>query len=367
MKSVSISWKNILILTGALCAYLIGAATATGQEALQFYASHGFFGIGSVVITLILFAWSASSLIAFGYDTKNLEQNVYKYYFGNIIGTLFEWIVVFFLFGLVITLISGAGAIFTEYYEVNRYFGAALMSIMIFLTVLLSLKKLVELLGIIGPIIIIFTVIISVISIVTNIDSVMNANESLQSLEVPKAVDSWWFSGMLYAAFGIIVSAPFLVRMGSTTKNRREALLGGTVGSIVYALTTIVITVALLTNISFIFAKETPLVFLAKHIHPVFGVIFSIIILAGIYTTAAPMFWYVCDRIFTEGSNKHKVLAISLTVFSFFGGLFLPFGTLVGTVYPFMGILGIVLFVAIAVKQIFNITISKTDINNRTV
>src|SRR5690606_24382959 len=106
-----LNWKTIIILSGALCAYLIGAATATGQESLQFYASHGYLGIGSIIITLILFAWAASSVIALGYDTKDTNQSVYKYYFGNFIGTLFEWFVVLFLFGLVVTMLSGAGAV----------------------------------------------------------------------------------------------------------------------------------------------------------------------------------------------------------------------------------------------------------------
>src|SRR5699024_4442076 len=165
MEGTKVSWKQVIVLAGALNAYLIGSATATGQESLQFFAAHGYIGIGAIVVTFIVFAWAASSLITLGGEANHAEENVYQYFLGKIYGKIYEWFVTFFLFALAVTMISGTGTIFEDFYGVNRIYGAILMALLIFVTVLLSLQKLIDVLSFIAPIIIIFTVIISIVII----------------------------------------------------------------------------------------------------------------------------------------------------------------------------------------------------------
>lgn len=347
-----VSFKRVILLGGALSAYLIGAATATGQESMQFYTSHGYIGIASAIITLILFGWASSSLIVLGNKAKDSIDSVYKYYFGKIFGSIFEWFVILFLFGLVVTMISASGTIFYESFGTNRIIGSVIMTILIFLTVLLSLQRLVDVLGIIAPVIIVFAIVISIISIMNNLAGLSNAEQLLSGIEVVSAVDSWLLSSILYAAFGITVAAPFLIEMGSTTENSKTALLGGMTGTMFFVLTILSISLALLANINLVFDKGTPLVFLAEGFHPILGLIFSIIILAGVYTTGAPMFWYVTEQFRVISKKSHKIIAVPLIIIAFLGGQFLPFDELVGTVYPLTGVLGIFLFIAIAFKQI---------------
>ncbi len=349
-KSVSI--KRVFILAGALCAYLIGSATATGQESMQFFTSHGYIGIASIIITLIIFGWAASTLITLGSELGDTNESVYEYFFGNFVGWIFEWFVILFLFALSVTLISGSGTIFADFYGMDKLYGSALMSVLIFLTVLLSLQKLVDVLSFIAPIIIIFTVIISIVSIVNNSGDILMAEQFLSEVKAVRAVDSWVLSGILYSAFGVTVAAPFLIKMGSTVANRKEALYGGLLGATIYAITIAIISFALLVNIKYIFNKETPLVFLAEGFHPIFGVLFSLILLAGLYTTGAPMFWYVCDRFAAGGSTRHKLISAILIVIAFIGGLYLPFAKLVGTIFPLTGVLGLLLLIAIGINQI---------------
>lgn len=349
-----LSLSRVFILGGALSVYLIGGATATGQEAMQFFTSHGFKGIGALIITLLLFGWASSSLIMLGYDTKGTSQSVYKYYFGDKIGTIVEWFVTLFLYGLVITAISGGGSIISEFYGISKFFGASVMAVLVFITVLLSLNKIVDILGVVAPIIIVFTAIISIISITNNVDQLQNATQLLSEFDVMQAVSSWWLSGILYGSLGITIAAPFLIRMGSITNNRREALLGGLTGTAMYALTIGLISLALLASISDVYNIETPLVMIAKDIGVIFSVIFSIVIFSGIYTTAAPMFWYVCERLAVEGTKRYIWTASLLIIFAYFGGLTLPFGKLINILFPLTGLLGMFLIIAMVIHQVKN-------------
>ena len=48
---------NVIKYAGAYIAFIIGSGFATGQEIIQFYTSYGIWGIGSIAISMFLFAW----------------------------------------------------------------------------------------------------------------------------------------------------------------------------------------------------------------------------------------------------------------------------------------------------------------------
>ncbi|HZW67964.1 MAG TPA: hypothetical protein VFF20_05100 [Pseudogracilibacillus sp.] len=365
MEGRQVSWKQVFALAGALNAYLIGSATATGQESLQFFAAHGYIGIGAIIITFIVFAWAASSLISLGGEASHLEKNVYEYFLGRIFGKIYEWFVIFFLFALAVTMISGTGTIFEDFYGMNRIYGAILMAVLIFVTVLLSLQKLIDILSYIAPIIIAFTVIASIVIILNNIDQMFNAEKLLATVEVTAAVDSWVLSGVLYATFGIAIAAPFLLKMGVATNSRKEAVFGGLLGALIFSLTASFIAFSILITIDKSYNQEAPLVYLVSMLNPTLAIFFSIILIAGIYTTGAPMFWYVVNSLVSvDMSQAYKLVSFTLIVIAFFGGLYLPFGQLVGTVYPLAGVLGLILLIVMAFQQIRTLLRSKRSKNS---
>lgn len=364
----NVNWKTIVIIGGAICAYLIGAGTATGQEAMQFYVAHGYLGIIAPIISFVVLVWSASAVIRAGYDVKdsNQDENVYKHFFGKFVGPVFEWFVVLFLFAVVVTVISGAGSIFSEFFQINKILGVGLMSGLIFITVILNLNKVTDIIGMIGPVIIIFAIIVSALSLMNNFDGLKNAGQLISSIEVGSASSSWLFSGILYASFGLTVGAPYFYKLGQegrASKNRKEGPLGVLVGIGMFVLASLTMVLAMLADIKSVFDKGTPLVFLANNIFPFLGIVFAVIILAGIYSTGAPMLWYVCDKLAQVGSKRHKIISLALTIFAFIGALFLPFETLVGIAYPITGYVGLLLFLAIGYKQIITISNRKVSQN----
>src|SRR5690625_4736301 len=297
MEGTKVSWKQVFALAGALNAYLIGSATATGQESLQFFAAHGYIGIGAIIVTFIVFAWAASSLITLGGEASHLEENVYQYFLGKIYGKIYEWFVTFFLFALAVTMISGTGTIFEDFYGMNRIYGAILMAVLIFVTVLLSLQRLIDILSFIAPVIIAFTVIASIVIIFNNLNRLFDPEELLATVEVASAVASSFLSGGLYAAVGLALAAPVLLRLGPAPSNRKEAIFGGLLGAMVFSLTASFIAFSILITIDKSYNQEAPLVYLVSLLNPTLAILFSIILIAGIYTTGAPMFWYVVNSL----------------------------------------------------------------------
>ncbi|WP_373792576.1 hypothetical protein, partial [Jeotgalibaca porci] len=80
----------------------------------------------------------------------------------------------------------------------------------------------------------------------------------------------------------------------------------------------------------------------------------AFILLEEIFSTSAPMLWTVVDSVTkqdTQKSVKRGVL-VTVSVLSLIGAQ-LPFGTLVGIVYPFTGYFGIVMLVLFIGKEVW--------------
>ena len=163
---------------------------------------------------------------------------------------------------------------------------------------------------------------------------------------------------MLYAAYNLVGAVIFFTALGKSASSKKEAVAGGITGGVVLILTTLIMNLAILSQIEVASTLAIPTLYFAKAISPILGVIFSVILLCGIFSTAAPMMWTVCNKLAGEGTKKSKIVAVVATIVAFFCGL-LPFGVLVGTVYPYTGYLGMLMFVCILFTQIKNIAVKK--------
>lgn len=61
---------------------------------------------------------------------------------------------------------------------------------------------------------------------------------------------------------------------------------------------------ALLLRVDEIAQYAVPTLQLAKDISPVLGGVFSVVLLCGIFSTAAPMMWTVCSKLAPVGTKK---------------------------------------------------------------
>lgn len=67
-------WLNVVKYAGAYIAFIIGSGFATGQEIIQFYTSYGIWGIGSIAISMFLFAWVGGTVTDMGFRTKGIRS-----------------------------------------------------------------------------------------------------------------------------------------------------------------------------------------------------------------------------------------------------------------------------------------------------
>lgn len=362
-KTQSVSIRNLIIFAGAYCAFTIGSGYATGQEILQFFCAFGPSGLIGCLVSMILFAFLGGALMQKGYDLKlKYQTQVFRYYCGTYIGIFLEWITVIFLFGVVSIMIAGTGAMTSEYYGLSKEVGSIGMTVLCVISILLGLMRLADIIGSIGPVIIIFSILVGILTMFSASGTWAQNWQILYELRATGSwwfsrydiLDSAWFSGILYASCMIFGGIPFLTGLGSKANSRKEAFWGGFLGGVAIILAAGILVAAMLYFPEEIVALEVPNLFLVQQFAPVLAVVFSIILLLGIYSTAAPMFWVVINKLEQWIPNKAVKISVTLVlgIIAYFGAG-LGFGRLIGFLYPLMGQVGVFMILVIIIKVYF--------------
>lgn len=343
---------RVITYAGAIIAFLIGSGFATGQEILQYYASYGFWGVfGTGTLVLVLISYVAVEFFLTGRREQfEKPSGVFYHYCGKYLGTFFDFFSILFVFLSFTVMIAGAGAVFEEYYGLSKFIGGIALAVVVGLTVWFGLTSLVDVIGKIGPVIVVVAIALGIYGIMRDPEGISTGNAILPTLDVTQASSNWFLSGLSYVGFCMLWLAAFLSALGKTVKNRREATAGGLVGGIAFSVACMVVGLGLLANMEQVFDAEIPMLVLASDLGPWVGALISVMILAGIYTTAIPLLWTVSARFFDDKTAKFKYLTVGLAVLGTIIGLVLPFSQMVNIVYVINGYVGIVLLALMLIR-----------------
>jgi len=338
---------RVLTYAGAIVAFLIGSGFATGQEILQYFTSYGYWGVfGTGLLVLVLISYVCVEFFTVG-QAKQFERPsmIFHYYCGRHLGTFFDFFSVLFVFLSFTVMVAGAGAVFQEHYGLSKHIGGIGLATAVGITVWFGLKSLVDVIGKIGPLIVLIAVGLGVLGIVANPGGIAEGNALLPQLELTRASTNWVMSALSYVGFCMLWLAAFLTALGRTAHSRREAASGGLLGGIVFSAACMVVGLGLLANIARVNGTEIPMLVLADDLSPVLASGISVMILAGIYTTAIPLLWTVSSRFFADRTPRFKYLTLALAAAGTVIGLLLPFSQMVNVVYVINGYVGILLLV----------------------
>ncbi|WP_270942566.1 hypothetical protein [Romboutsia lituseburensis] len=344
------------MIAGAIVSVCIGSGFATGQELLQFFTAHGYKGLFTGLICMITMCYCCSTLLMLGKSGKIKDSNdIFIYLFGKYIGSVFKLLIPLFCLCSFVVMISGAGATLTQYYGINKSIGQVLLALLSLISVMMGMNKVLNILGKIGPIIIIVVITVSIITIFKNFDNLDKVPQVLDRININRAVNSWWMSGIIYSGLNIIFVTQFLVGAGSSLKYDSSCKWGGIIGGVAFMGAAMFINIAFLSDINNVYKLDIPTLYMAKNVSTIVANIFTIILVAEIYTTAAPLLWNVCSSFAKEKTVKFNIIAVGCTVLGIIGGS-LPFAKLVNIMYPISGIVGIFIIIGLVCRK-FRFTI----------
>jgi len=355
MEKQVVKWGNVFKFAGAFIAFLIGSGFATGQEILQYFASYGYEGVLTAVVMLILFLYVGGDFIVTGYREQfEKGSDIFVYYCGKYIGAFYDYFTIAFVFMSYVVMIGGAGATLNQHYGLPTAVGGIAMMCLAGFTVTMGLGRIVDIIGKIGPIIVLIAVGLGLYSLISNAGAIPDNVAALEAgqIDVMQAGTNWFTSASSYVGFCMLWLAAFLAAMGKGANSAKEALLGSSLGAAGFAAGCVTLMFGLLAYLPDVAGTQIPALILAIKIHPGIAAIFSIIIIAGIYTTAVPLLWQAASRFTQEGSQRFKALTLILAAAGCFVGLALPFNRLVNIIYVINGYVGILLLLFIIVRMV---------------
>lgn len=344
--------KSALLFTGAQCSFFIGAGIATGQESLQYFTAHGWWGIVSIVLVVLLFSWLLSSLTEWGRKNRDNKADPFTDICGKTVGTVLRYCVPVFVFMIAVTMFAGAGALLSDVLGTPTWVGATGMAVVVAITLMFGFRNLVEIIGRIGPVIVIVIGIVALWVVVENFAALADVPKNLAQYQPAKASENWFIGTILYSTAILIIAVPFLTSLGREDRSLRSTVRPSILTGFLYGGVMGLCALALLATLPMVYNEATPLVMLGIDLAPWLGYVFSIITLLGIYSTAAPMLWTVADQFPLKSRRTYAIVCLALTVVALIGGLKLPFAELVGFVYPSIGYFGLVFFGCLAYRQI---------------
>lgn len=344
--------KNVLATAGAFVAWVIGAGFATGQEALRYCSSYGYWSVGVLFVITVGYLFFGMALLLTGYDHREDGTfRQFKYFCGDRLGTLYSQLILFTLILLMPVLYAGAGATVLEHYGWHPYIGSAIIATAVLVSYLIGFKRLVRVISVVGPAIILFVLIIGFLSTWHGLTEGLTLDGSEAIFAEKQVAPHWILSGLLYISLTFFPSSTYCVNIGMIGKNRRALKQGIFLGSFVVLFTIAMLNVTLLLHAKDVATLEVPMLFLARTISPTFASLFSVALVLGVFSSCSVMMWTVCNNFQYGGDKGNRLFAVAIALLTYIMSLF-PFGELMGTFYPFIGYIGLIFLSAVIHKTV---------------
>lgn len=348
--------RQSLQIALAYMSVVIGGGFASGNEVIQFFTGYGPAGIAGSVVAAVLFAFLGMHIARISSVIKaGSHKQVLYSLFGESAGLIVDLILSFFLYGVGVVMLAAAGSTLAQQFGLPPLAGSILMTVLVIGTLCLNVKGIIRLISAVMPFLLVMVLAITVYSIHSSTGTQAELSRAAEKATVitffGADVPNWALSGLLYASFNIAVGFPMLAVIGGLTDKPKAAALGGIAGGLGLGLLIVLLNVGMFANMDKLLDVEIPTLLLAQQIHPWLAVLMSIALICMIYSTAVGMFFAFSARFAAPETTRFKVMSAVFAVV----GLALSqvgFTRLVGTVYPMLGVVGLILIIAIALSWV---------------
>lgn len=349
-------FRETIMVAFAFVGVVVGAGFATGQEIFQFFTSHGSYSIAGIIVTGLIITLAGVFVLNTGFtiQSHNHSESI-QYYLHPMIARIFDIILTLFLFSLAMIMTAGGASTIHESFGLPYWLSSLLLVLFILMTLFLKFERLITVLGMVTPFLVIVVSIIAIYYFITGDVNFSAANRFNKQHGLSLG---WWFDGLNYASLQIAAAFSFLSVMGGRMQHRQSALWGGILGGIIITLLLLMVNLGLVTEFEHIQSVALPTLLLANHISPLLGTMMSIIMILVIYNTIVGLMYAFASR-FTEPFTKgYFVLIIAMAIVTFIC-TFIGFISLIGKVFPIMGLFGFILLIPILYQGFKHVVLSK--------
>lgn len=336
MKKKGISSLKI---AGVYIGTVVGAGFATGQEVLQFFAAFGVGGLLGIVLSTALFILFGVIIMELGNTLRaGSHLEIVKQSGGRLFTAAMDGIITFFLFGALTSMLAGTGALFRQQFGLTGILGNAVMAVLAAMTVLTGIGGVINAISAVAPFLLASVIGISLFSIAHTPPDLTGAAVTVEA----GLAGNWLLAAVLYASYNIVGAIAVLGPLGAEATNRRALLRGGVLGGLGLGLGALMIYFAVCGNLAEIQGLEVPMIHIAGRISGTAQLLYAVVLLAEVYTTAVGSLYGFAARLTEKAPGARKTVIIAASAAAFLASL-MGFSNIVKYVYPLVGYAGIAL------------------------
>ncbi|MCL2843567.1 MAG: hypothetical protein FWE28_08965 [Oscillospiraceae bacterium] len=323
---------------------VVGAGFATGQEVLQFFVAFGASGLWGILLSTVLFVGYGVLIMRLGLAmAAESHQEILPRLGGKLFQSAMDVLIMVSLFAALTAMLAGTGALFAQQFGMPAVLGNALMGVVTVLTVCKGLRGVIGAISAVVPFLLASVIAIGVFSLLAEPVAV----SVTPPMEGRGLMGNWLWAAVLYGSYNILMSAAVLAPLGTAAGDRQTILRGGALGGIGLGAAALMIFLAITANPESA-GFEVPMLHLAGQVTPLAGMLFSVVLLAEVYTTAVGSLYGFSARL--QRSGQHTRLIVGTAGAAFLASL-LGFSNLVRYLYPLQGYGGLVFLVALLVVR----------------
>lgn len=338
--------KKTISIMLAYVGVLTGAGLASGQELMQYFVSFGvsglfglgFIGIFHILVGGIILQLGSHYLAESHIDVIDEISNKY-------IGKFMDWALVINCFLMGFVMIAGAGSNLNQQFGFKPWVGSLICTLLIIFIGMLDFDKVTQVIGAFTPLIILFAVVGSIYTFITISPDWQSLDKIGKSVLSP--LPNPILSTLNYFGLCMISGISMAFVLGGSKTDSAEAGLGGMLGGLMVAILTALVGFTLFFTLPMVKDSDIPMQVVLQNIHPIFGLLMSLIIFGMIFNSSISLF-YSAARRFSNTENKFRRNLVIFTLIGF-GLSFMGFKKLMSILYPILGYLGLALTIILVI------------------
>ncbi len=301
-----------------------------GQEIYSFFYSFGVWGIFGIAIASIFLGVIIykTLLISKKYNLNNYDELLNKIINNKIIKNIIKIIINIFLISSFYIMIAGFSAYFYQEYYINKVISAVFLVVLCYITFNKNAEKIIQINTILIPIIIIIFIFFGI----NNINNIENKN-------IIKINNNflWIFSGIIYTSYNSITLIGLTGIMSKYLGSKKDCLKVAILTATIFMMLAMIIYLLLINMNSQV---EIPMLYIANKFGRLYKILYSIIILIAIFTTAISEGYNFLTNISKNNKKIYKIMNVVMCTLGIPISL-VGFANLVNVIYPIFGIIGL--------------------------
>lgn len=331
-------------VSAAYVGAVVGAGFGSGREILQFFAAYGPWGLAGAALAGAMFAWLGARVLSLCVRRGLCEHRaLYDAVLGPRLARPLDLATILFLFLGQGVVLAGAGALVSELWGLPAAWGTVGLAGLTAAVLIAGRRGLLWGNAVLVPLLVAYCLGVFVREAAS---PGFVARVAAARPDPLLAVGPWYVGAVLYVGYNLLIAAVTLCSAAPTLAGRRDAGRWGALGGACLGALTLATSAVLVGRYEQLAGVQLPLGALALSYGPAWSVGYALTLAASLFTTALATAYALAARLAPARRQPWvAVLSLAAALPLADAGL----ATLVGTIYPAMGVAGSVLLVALLV------------------